>query len=210
MDSPGLHLVRSDWYMLCCAVHHVSDCEPKGYLVSSCESLLSFLTAKIFISIQAVFAILVNGGVLMRLLTGKYKAPDRPLKISLVSTPEYVFQILLISLNSVLLVILCASAFSLFGKVYLPQKSVHGTGSSHSQHFISKIGARLLLLLFFNFVCWIPILCAVSIMLSARNVHEDVLIWIAIFILPISATTDPFLYNIHLLKKRTDSEIDCN
>ena len=84
-DSPGLHLVRSDWYMLCCAVHHVSDCEPKGYLVFSCESLLSFLTAKIFISIQAVFAILVNGGVLVRMLMGKYKAPDLPLMISLVS-----------------------------------------------------------------------------------------------------------------------------
>ena len=119
-----------------------------------------------------------------------------------VSITEYVFQILLISLNSVLLVILCASAFSLFAKVYLSLKSVSGTGSSHSKHGISKIGARLLLLLFFNFLCWIPILCAASVMLSASNVHEDVLIWMAIFILPVSATTDPFLYNIHLLKKK--------
>ena len=116
-----------------------------------------------------------------------------------VSIPEYVFQILLISLNSVLLVILCGSVFCLFVKVYLSQKSVSGTGSSHSPHGISKIGGRLLL--FFNFVSWIPILCAASIMLSAGNVHDDVLIWMAIFILPISATTDPFLYDIHLLKK---------
>ena len=325
MNSPRIHLVRSDRYMLCCAIYHVEDCKPKGYLVSSCERLLSFLTAKIFITIQAVFAILVNGGVLVRLFMGKYKAPDRPLMISLVaadimmgmyllvltitdlstsgafhmyiaqwtqsyiclvagilnfmssevslcvlttlsvvraialqkvgglkvmkkkiiyasmcvwvfifslvilyilafehgiirlrnnmciilgtsshhyvSVPEYVFQIMLISLNSIFLFILCTSAFTILAKVYLSLKSVSGIGSSHSQHSVSKIGARLMLLLFFNFVCWIPILCVASIMLTARNVHENVLIWMAIFILPISATTDPFLYNIHLLKK---------
>ena len=325
INSQSLRLVRSDWYLLCCAVHHVTDCKPKGYLVSSCESLLSFLTAKIFITIQAVFAIVVNGGVLVRLFTGKYKSPDRPLMISLVSAdtmmgiyllilsitdlstsgafhlyigqwtqsytclaagilnfvsseaslcilaalstvrsvaiqkagglkmmkkeiiyvsmlvwvfifslvglyilafafgvthlrnnmciilgislhhhvsvPEYAFQILLISLNSIVLVTVCVSALNILVKVYLSRKSVGAiSGSSHSRG-VSKIGAKLMLLLFFNFVCWIPILCTASIMLSEGNVHEDVLVWMGIFILPISATTDPFLYNLHLFKK---------
>ena len=325
LNNPSVLLVRSDWYTLCCAVHHVQDCEPKEYLVSSCESLLSFLTANIFITIQGVFAKLVNVVVLVRLLTDKNKSPDLPLMISLVSADimmgiyllmltitdlstsgafhlyvaqwtqsyiclpagilnfvsseaslcvlaalsvfrsaaikrfggmkamknkiihvtvwvwvfifflvvlyliafelgiarlrnnmciilgishhhyvsvlEYVFQVLLISLNSILLFILCAGAFSIFVKVYFSYKSVRGMGSSHSQYDVSKIGARLMLLLFFNFVCWIPILCIAGIMLTAGNVHENVLIWMAIFILPISATTDPFLYNIHLLER---------
>ena len=325
LNNPSVRLVRSDWYMLCCAVHHIEDCEPKEHLVSSCQSLLSFLTAKIFITIQGVFAKVVNVVVLVRLLADKNKSPDRPLMISLVSAdimmgiyllmltitdlstsgafhlyvaqwtqsyiclaagilnfvsseaslcvlavlsvirsaaikrigglkalknkiihvtvwvwvfifslvvlyiiafelgivrlrnnmciilgishhhyvsvPEYAFQILLISLNSIFLFILCVGAFSIFIKVYFSSKSVRGMGSSHSHHGVSKIGARLMLLLLFNFVCWIPVLCVAGIMLTAGNVHENVLIWMAIFILPISATTDPFLYNIHLFKR---------
>ena len=323
-NCPDIRLIRSNWYMLCCAVHQVKDCEPKGYLVSSCESLFSSVSAKVFITVQAVFAIFVNGVILCRLCFGKCKSPDLSLMISLVSADimmgiyllmlsitdlytsgvfhlyivqwtqsyvclaagilnfvsseasliilaslsvataisiqkvggmkvmknkivyasvclwvfifslailytvvfelgaiclrnnmciilgishhhfvsaaEYIFQILLISLNSVCLFVIFVCALSIFAKAYLSYKSLISTGSSHSNHVIRKIGIRLMLLLFFNFVCWIPVLCVAGLMLTAGNIHENVIIWMAIISLPISATTDPFLYNIHLLR----------
>ena len=82
-NSQSIQAVRSDWYMLCCVLNHVEDCEPQGQLVSSCESLLSFITAKVFITIQAVFALFVNGAVVVSFLFVKFRRPDLALMISL-------------------------------------------------------------------------------------------------------------------------------
>ena len=72
-----------------------------------------------------------------------------------VSAYEYIFQILLILVNSVLLFSLCVCVIAIFIKVYKSHKAVtsaSGTGSSHTQQRIRKLGARLTLLL-------LPICC---------------------------------------------------
>ena len=106
-------------------------------------------------------------------------------------------------MNSMFLFIICICAWSIFIKMYWSHKNVSGMASSHPQYVVGKVGTRLMLLLFFNFVCWIPILTIACIMLAGGNIHDNVLIWVAIFILPISATTDPFLYNINVFRRRS-------
>ena len=81
-NFPDVSFVRSDWYMMCCVLHDVENCEPKGHLVSSCKSLLSFITIKVFIALQAIVATIVNGAIILRFLTIKQNNPDFPLTFS--------------------------------------------------------------------------------------------------------------------------------
>ena len=95
-----------------------------------------------------------------------------------VSAYDYVFQILLIIVNSVLLFSLCVCMIGIFIKVYKSHKavtSVSGTGSFHAQHRIRKLGARLTLLLFANLLSWIPIICIASLLVADAKVHDDIL-----------------------------------
>ena len=323
LNIPDVSLVRSDWYMMCCMLHHVQNCEPRGHLVSSCKSLLSYITIKTLIAIQAIAATLANGVIIIQFLTTKQKNCDRPLMFSLaaadammglyllilaitdlytngrfhkyiaewtkshvclvagifnfisseaslcilvalsairavsvhkigglssmkknitfacvlvwtftlvitvlyllayhlanlrlrnnmciilgmshqrhVSVYEYTFQIALISLNSLLVFTLCVNVINIFIKVYKSHKSVisvsGSAGSSRAQQRITKLGARLTLLLLANLLCWIPIISIASLLLMKVDVHDDLLSWLAAFFIPISATTDPFLYN---------------
>ena len=82
-NLPDVSFVRSDWYMMCCVLHEVENCEPKGQLVSSCKSLLSFITIKAFIALQAIVATIINGAIILRFLTIKQNNPDCPLMFSL-------------------------------------------------------------------------------------------------------------------------------
>ena len=84
INSHSIQAIRSDWYMLCCVVHNVKDCKPIAYLVSSCDSLLSHITAKVAITGQGAFALLINGAILLTFLISKHRSPDFPLMISLV------------------------------------------------------------------------------------------------------------------------------
>ena len=332
-NLPDVYFVRSDWYMMCCVLHDVENCEPRGHLVSSCKSLLSFITIKAFIALQAIVATIINGAIIFRFLTMKQNNPDCPLTFSLaiadflmgvylmilavtdvytngrfhqyiaqwtqsytclvagifnfvstevslgilvalsavrfvalgkigglraieknialvslfvwafiftatvlyvlayhlaylrlrnnmciilglshqrhVSAYDYVFQILLIIVNSVLLFSLCVCMIAIFIKVYKSHKavtSVSGTGSSQAQHRIRKLGARLTLLLFANLLCWIPIICIASLLVADAKVHDDILSWLAAFFIPICATTDPFLYNTGIFRKRVNEK----
>ena len=98
---------------------------------------------------------------------------------------------------------MCVCAMLMFMKVYNSNKflkSTAGTGSAVAQSRIRKVGVRLMLLLFVNLLYWIPIITTAGILLTNIGVHDDVLSWLAAFIIPISATADPFLYNIHMFK----------
>ena len=73
---PELFFVQSDWYMVCCVFHDVDNCEPQSHLVSSCKRLLSLITIKTILTIQAAVATLVNGAIIIRFLTMKQSSPD--------------------------------------------------------------------------------------------------------------------------------------
>ena len=327
-NNLNLLVLRSDWYMICCIVNDVENCQPKSELVSSCTSLLSFTVHKVFIMLQAVITTLANGAVLLRFFITIEASSDRPLMFSLVfadlmmgvylfvltimdlythgnfheyaaqwtnsytclvagifnfvsseaslsilvglslvravgirkvgglwkmkktvigatacawgftvvltslyvvtyelgnfklrnnmciilgishqrhvSAYEQIFQVIVLVVNTLLLIALCVCAFAMFRTVYRSHKHITdlvGKSSSKAQQRITKIGGRLVLLLFFNLLCWIPILCIAGILLFKIKFNGDVLSWIAALFIPISATTDPFLYNINVIKK---------
>ena len=84
INSHSIHQIRSDWYILCCVMHSVEDCQPRGHLVSSCESLLSFVIAKVSITVQSGFALIINAAILVKFLITKHRSADFPLTVSLV------------------------------------------------------------------------------------------------------------------------------
>ena len=333
VNSPNLGVVHSDWYMLCCVLIDVAECQPRSELVSSCHSLFAFLPAKVFVSVQAALALLTNGAVLVRFAIERWSKPDVPLMLSLVSADgmmgmyllimaitdfstsgtfhlyiaqwtrspvcltafilnfvstevsiltlttlsvfraialqqigglkmqrtrilyssffvwgcvftelalylaaqgigdfhvqnnmcimlgishhrnvsfhEHVFQVVFISINALLLVSMCASAVNIIVTVKQSERTIESAtrSSAHStQNRTRKLGMKLLLLLTLNMLCWIPILSVAGLFLLGVNVHEDVLIWMTIFIIPICSTTDPFLYNsqvFHFRREKT-------
>ena len=77
LNSPHIQLISSDWYTVCCILHTVENCEPKGHLISFCNNLLSVVTVKVFIAAQAIFAIFLNGTLLLQHVISKEKRPDR-------------------------------------------------------------------------------------------------------------------------------------
>ena len=63
-----------------------------------------------------------------------------------------------------------------------------------------KVSLKLALLLLCNMLTWLPFMI-VSILLQAGvNVHENVQQWVVVLGLPLSASTDPILYNLAYLK----------
>ena len=320
---PNIQIIRSDWYMLCCTVIHVKDCQPRGYHISSCDSLLSFISAKVIIALEASFATLSNGVLLYLFFMAKHKNPDMPLMVSLVSADalmgvyllliavmdltttgvfyqhvtqwtqsyicliggllnfvsseaslcilaalsivravaiqkigglkvlkskiicasvcvwmivavlttsylvpyylvnlklrnnmciilgiahghnvsyfEYIFQIILVAINATCLFIICICAFNILFVAYQSQRSVQSMSGMELSR-TQKLAGKLLLLLFCNLLCWIRILSIAGMLLSKGNIHEDIFAWMAIIIIPVCATTDPFLYNVHIFK----------
>ena len=61
-DNPGLLLLRSDWYMVCCAVIEVEDCYPQNQFVSSCSHLIASVAV---IIVQGITVTITNVGALI-------------------------------------------------------------------------------------------------------------------------------------------------
>ena len=117
-----------------------------------------------------------------------------------VSYFEYVFQIILVIIDTAMLCVICICALVILIKTYQSQKNIQSADSKGLSR-MHRLFKKLMLLLFCNMLCWIPILTIACILLTEGNVHEDVFAWMTIIIIPISATTDPFLYNIHLFRR---------
>ena len=64
-QNVGLVMVRLDWYMVCCVVIEVKDCEPQNQFVSSCIHLIASVVHKTFIILQGYLVIISNVGALV-------------------------------------------------------------------------------------------------------------------------------------------------
>ena len=64
-ENIGLIMVRSDWYMVCCVVIEVKDCEPQNQFVSSCTHLIVSVVKKTFLLLQGYLVIISNVGALV-------------------------------------------------------------------------------------------------------------------------------------------------
>ena len=65
LENPGLIMIRSDWYMVCCVAIGVKDCQPQNQFVSSCSNLISSAGPKVVIMMQGIFVVLSNIGALV-------------------------------------------------------------------------------------------------------------------------------------------------
>ena len=99
VHNPNLLSVRSDWYMTCCVVIYVHDCQPKAEFVSSCSHLISYVSQKIIVILQGFVAIIANGIVLITRLINR-EAADNTLMLNL-ATADTLMGIYLIVLSSI-------------------------------------------------------------------------------------------------------------
>ena len=64
---------------------------------------------------------------------------------------------------------------------------------------IITVGSRLVVLMTCNAVCWVPIVISI-LMLFDIELHEVILQWMMILVIPLGATLDPLMYNFQLFK----------
>ena len=118
---------------------------------------------------------------------------------------EQIFQNFIIICNTVLLMVIAVC----MGCIFFVKKSLNTLmkigariNKLHSNHNakLRKVAFKLALLLLCNVLTWLPFMI-VSILLQAGvNVHENVQQWVVVLGLPLSASTDPILYNLANLK----------
>jgi len=63
----------------------------------------------------------------------------------------------------------------------------------------SKSYKNFVLLVVSNLVCWIPLELLMVLFLAGVPVPTEVMNWFSVFILPLNAMTNPFLYTIRVI-----------
>ena len=121
-----------------------------------------------------------------------------------ISTFEYLFQVIVIIINTVSLVSMFMSSAVLF---YLVKRSIHSIKGfsrdakvTRSKKTVIRLGGRLLLLLMCNAICWVPTLVISLLLLGQTEVHEVTSQWMALLLIPFAAFADPVLYNLHYVR----------
>ncbi len=116
---------------------------------------------------------------------------------------EYIYQIGTITLDVACLMLLCiCSASILIISSSSNRKCQQMSANSPTNRIIVKLAKKIIILIFCNALCWIPILTVAALLLLNVNVNENIINWIAILIIPISSTTNPFLYSGHIFTER--------
>ena len=54
LQNPGLMMIRSDWYMVCCVAIDTNNCQPQNQFVSSCSNLISSTGQIVMIMVQGI------------------------------------------------------------------------------------------------------------------------------------------------------------
>ena len=117
---------------------------------------------------------------------------------------EYMFQMMLISCNLMFLIVIIISMACIFHTVAKSNRSIRevdGDTVSSLDVLLARVGLRLLLLLVCNVLSWLPFLIVSALLVSGISVHENILQWVAVLVLPICACSDPTLYNISSIKR---------
>jgi leucine-rich repeat-containing G protein-coupled receptor 8 len=65
LENPGLKLIRSSWYIVCCLAAHVEDCAPQNEFISSCSNLISSVVQRVCIMGESLVIVLGNIGAVM-------------------------------------------------------------------------------------------------------------------------------------------------
>ena len=120
-----------------------------------------------------------------------------------VSWLEYIVQVAVVTFNASCVLVLTTCTLGLYFLTVhstrnVPQLSKRSYHDAKNQ----KLLIRILLLVLCNIICWIPILLICILLLFDIAIHENIINWMVVLIIPISSTTNPFLYNIHIIKDR--------
>ena len=117
---------------------------------------------------------------------------------------EYVFQTIFIVFNLFCLFILFFSSIGLFQVVVKSSQSIRMLGETVSGQTsntkIMKIRYHLVVLVVCHSICWIPILVVCMLTLFDLDVHQQVLQWLVVLVMPLGALLNPVLHNFHLFK----------
>ena len=125
------------------------------------------------------------------------------------STFEYSFLWIMIIADVCFLVLLTVSMFGLLSVISASSQSVNtfststrttSTSTSARKMVMMRTSRRVAILLSCNALCWLPLLIICILILCGVSFRETVLIWITVLLIPLSATTDPLLYNTGLCR----------
>ena len=111
---------------------------------------------------------------------------------SRLSTAEQILHLLFIVLNIIMIFISIAIYCHLIKQTYASKKdvSVFSASTKPLKGFLRKI----LLLVSTNVLCWLPFLLVSMLSVSGYQLNDLVLGWVAVLVIPINATMNPFLY----------------
>ena len=85
LTNPGLVIIRSDWYMVCCVAIHAKDCTPQNQFVSSCSNLISSTATRVVLMTQGIIVVVGNTGALVAQFTLIHITPaEKYLIVSLI------------------------------------------------------------------------------------------------------------------------------
>lgn len=117
----------------------------------------------------------------------------------------WAFSFAIVIFNFISFILIMISYIVIYIQVKRAQTALKGSRSgirSSEMAFLSKIS----LIVATNFCCWVPVLILELLSLRGMVLAPEVSAWIAVFVLPVNASVNPYLYTLSALKSnRTGS-----
>ena len=61
---------------------------------------------------------------------------------------------------------------------------------------LGKTTKKVLIVVTSNLLCWIPVIITVAANMAGVSIDQHIMAWIAVFIIPLNAASDPILYTL--------------
>ena len=122
------------------------------------------------------------------------------LKLNLV---EHIAYSLYIVINTVSLMLFAGSYCLIFYIIVQSNKNIKRDPSSRASKSqnLMIISIRFISLIAITFVCWIPIITALTLGLCGVQLPDSIIIWIVVIFVPVNATANPCIHSLRLSKK---------
>jgi len=99
-----------------------------------------------------------------------------------------------ITTNVIVLILICACYCNIIMEVFNTGKAVQGKGQSSKESRYRKTYIKLSLLMLSNILYWIPLDILLIVSLACIEVPPVLANWFAVFVLPLGALTNPFIF----------------
>jgi hypothetical protein len=114
-----------------------------------------------------------------------------------------------IAVNFAAFTFMLAAYIAIFIKVRQSSRAVRSTAVNRE----SSLAKKVILIILTDFACWMPVIIigVLSLTKSFDDPSKQVYVWIAVFVLPINSSINPFLYtfsNVQLCQRPSTNRQD--